>query len=191
LIEGMAKDTFIIYKSFYEPIEHLTDEQLGRLFRAIFKYQTGNADNSIGKDIEMAYLFFVSKFKEDEDKYQRIIDIRRECGSRGGRPRKEESGAESEPAESSAAQREAEESFAEFWEAYHNITHLHKTDREAAFKHWKRLTKKERKLAIERIGDYFASVNDPRYCKKARTYLADKNFNDEYKQARTSFPVAR
>ena len=35
------KDSFLIYKSFYKPISRLSDKQLGRLFRAIFKYQLG------------------------------------------------------------------------------------------------------------------------------------------------------
>ena len=32
------RQSFIIYKNFYEPIKHLDDEDLGKLFRAIFEY---------------------------------------------------------------------------------------------------------------------------------------------------------
>ena len=37
--------------------------------------------------------------------------------------------------------------------------------------------------AIDNIQPYWNSLRDKKYCKKARTYLADKNFNDEFKPA--------
>ena len=66
-----------------------------------------------------------------------------------------------------------------FWESYHSITGLSKTDREAAQKKWNQLTKAERQKAVDMIALYYNSLNDKKYCKKARTYLGDKNFNDE------------
>lgn len=73
--------------------------------------------------------------------------------------------------------------FNQFWDSYHEVTGLKKTDMQPAKKHWRRLTKKERKSALENIEPYFNSL--PVYTtgkpvKKARTYLADKNFNDEF-----------
>jgi len=67
-----------------------------------------------------------------------------------------------------------------FWNSFHTITGKLKTDRDPAFKHWKKLTDSERKKAHDRIRIYFDSLNDKKFCKKARTYLADKNFNDDY-----------
>ena len=32
------RQSFIIYKNFYEPIKHLNNTDLGKLFRAIFEY---------------------------------------------------------------------------------------------------------------------------------------------------------
>jgi len=73
--------------------------------------------------------------------------------------------------------------FNDFWDAYHKITSMPKTDMQPAKKHWNRLTKKERKSALDNIENYFLSL--PTYSsgkpiKKARTYLADKNFLDEF-----------
>ena len=48
-------------------------------------------------------------------------------------------------------------------------------------KKWKKLTKKEKGCAINNIQNYYDSLNDKKYCKKARTYLNDKSFNDEFK----------
>ena len=70
--------------------------------------------------------------------------------------------------------------FDEFWENYHRITGLPKTDKEAAKTKWKRLSNKERNKADENIQAYYDSLNDKKYCRKARTYLESKNFNDEF-----------
>jgi hypothetical protein len=70
--------------------------------------------------------------------------------------------------------------FNDFWNKYHEITHLPKTDKVPTNKYWKGLTNKEKDLAYNNIENYFNSLNDKRYCKKARTYLADKNFLDEW-----------
>ena len=71
--------------------------------------------------------------------------------------------------------------FEEFWNHYHTVTHLAKTDRAAAEKYWKRLKPKEKELAIEKVQAYYNSLNDKKFCRKARTYLENKNFNDEFK----------
>lgn len=72
------------------------------------------------------------------------------------------------------------DSFEKFFDLYHKISGLPKTDKQAAFKYWKKLTMKEREKAIENIKPYINSISDKKYIKKARTYLADKNFNDEF-----------
>lgn len=179
----MAKDSFEIYKSFYPPIQHLTDEQLGRLFRAIFRFQI-EGEREVSPDIEMAFSFFVSQFETDRQKYETIC-LKRSAANGGGRPKKQE-----QPPTTTTRQ-DAEDSFNRFWEEYHRITGLPKTDKDAAFKYWKKLTKTERTQALARIDDYFHSLNNPKYCKKARTYLADKNFNDEYDDAPGGFIVPR
>lgn len=71
--------------------------------------------------------------------------------------------------------------FEEFWNHYHTVTYLAKTDRAAAEKYWKRLKPKEKELAIEKVQAYYNSLNDKKFCRKARTYLENKNFNDEFK----------
>ena len=67
-----------------------------------------------------------------------------------------------------------------FWDQYHTITNLQKTDREAAMKYWAKLSPAEKGKAKDNIQPYFDSLDEKKYCKKARTYLGDKNFNDEF-----------
>jgi len=90
---------------------------------------------------------------------------------------------------------EKDTDFEEFWKKYHEVTGLKKTDYQAAKKHWGRLTKVHRKLALENIEKYFLSLptyNSGKPVKKARTYLADKNFLDEFEVAKSdSKPASR
>ena len=70
--------------------------------------------------------------------------------------------------------------FINFWDKYHKTTKLPRTDMGAAKKYFIPLSKKEKEKAIENIQSYYNSLSDKKYCKKARTYLRDKNFNDEF-----------
>jgi hypothetical protein len=78
-----------------------------------------------------------------------------------------------------------EPEFEEFWDKYHDIVReWNKTDKIPAEKHWKKLTKKEKQLAFDNIQAYYDSLpmfTTGKPVKKARTYLADKNFNDNFK----------
>lgn len=83
------KDSFLIYKPFYKPISRLSDKQLGRLFRAIFKYQLGE-EVTVEEDIEMAFEFFKNQFEIDELKYQSIVERNRNNGRKGGNDKNSE-----------------------------------------------------------------------------------------------------
>jgi len=73
-----------------------------------------------------------------------------------------------------------EETFELFWNKYHNITKLEKTDKVPAIKYWKKLNLEEQRKAYIMIENYFNSINDKKYIKKARTYLSDKDFDNEF-----------
>lgn len=81
----MGKDSFLIYTSFYKPISILSDKQIGRLFRAIFKYNLGEAVD-VEDDIRMAFEFFKNQFEIDERKYQTKVMKNNESGRKGGNP---------------------------------------------------------------------------------------------------------
>lgn len=84
-MEQSKKESFLIYTSFYKPISILSDRQLGRLFRAIFKYQLGEVVD-VEEDIRMAFEFFKNQFEIDESKYQSKIKRDVENGHKGGNP---------------------------------------------------------------------------------------------------------
>lgn len=85
------KPSFLLYKSFYEPIKHLSNEELGLLFRAIFDYQNGLEIANLSPSLGMAFAFFKNQFDLDSIKYEETIVRRNQSnGSKGGRPKKEE-----------------------------------------------------------------------------------------------------
>lgn len=59
-----------MYRSFWEPISGLSDEQLGRLLRAIYAYQSGEEPQLDG-EIAMAFKFMRRQFELDGAKYRR------------------------------------------------------------------------------------------------------------------------
>ena len=73
-------------------------------------------------------------------------------------------------------------SFDLFWNSYHEITDLKKSDKDPSLKYWDKLNNIEKEKALNNIKPYWDSLKDKKYCKKARTYLSDKNFNDEFKK---------
>lgn len=85
----MNKESFLIYKSFYEPIKFLDDEKLGKLFRAIFEYQINKIECQ-DMEIRMAFEFFKNQFRLDDEKYQKIVERNKENGKKGGRPKQNE-----------------------------------------------------------------------------------------------------
>lgn len=84
--------------------------------------------------------------------------------------------------------KEKEKVFEVFWDHYHTVTAMRKTDKEDALKYWVKLTDDEITSAHENVKPYFDSLSDQKYCKKARTYLGDKNFNDEFTSVKKADP---
>lgn len=91
--------------------------------------------------------------------------------------RKEKSSGEKE--KKSRALTKRENQFQIFWEKYHQITGLPKVDIELARIAWKRLTQKDRDMAIEKIYSYCVFVNNRDYFKNACNYLKAKSFYNE------------
>jgi len=81
--------------------------------------------------------------------------------------------------------------FEVFWEIYHKLSGKNKTDKDPALNHWNKLNKTEKFKAINSLPIYFISLNgtEIRYIKKARTFLADKSFNDEVNQTDNTEPT--
>lgn len=73
-----------------------------------------------------------------------------------------------------------EEGFRMFWDEYHETTRMSRQNKEETFREWKKMSLKERKLAMENIEEYYYHLRDTKYCRQAAKYLANKLFRNEY-----------
>jgi hypothetical protein len=126
---------------------------------------------------------------EQMNEFDEIREKRSRAGKKSGESRRLNTGSTSvqqklnyKDKDEDKIKEDKDKGFETFWESYHSITNKPKTDKAAAQKKWIKLTLQEKILAVENIQKYFNSLSDKKYCKKARTYLEDKNFNDEFKQ---------
>ena len=62
-------NSFVLHNSYYDPIADLSDEELGKLFRAIFVYQIDGIDTSEGS-IKIPFRFFKNQMDLDRKKYE-------------------------------------------------------------------------------------------------------------------------
>jgi hypothetical protein len=65
-----TKEGFLLYKAFYEPIKHLSNEDKGKLLDALFKYQIEGSEDT-QSSIYPFFLFFKNQFKRDDEKSKR------------------------------------------------------------------------------------------------------------------------
>lgn len=83
----MGKKSFIIHTDSLAVLDKLTDEQAGKLFKAIKDY---HAEILVELDIltEIAFVPFRNQFERDKETYSHVIKRNRVNGSKGGRPQK-------------------------------------------------------------------------------------------------------
>ena len=75
---------------------------------------------------------------------------------------------------------EKKKEFEIFWNEYHSVTNKQKEDKVPTEKYWNKLSSFEKEKALSSIKDYSKTNEDSKYLKKARTYLSDKCFNNEF-----------
>ena len=80
------RPSFLIYKSFYGSIKHLTDENLGKLFRAMFEYHNDRV-LKLEPEIQMALNFIKNQFELDQRKWEKKVAAQMANGKKGGRPK--------------------------------------------------------------------------------------------------------
>ena len=81
---------FFTYFHHAEILEMLSDEQAGRLYKALMRYGNTGEESEFDGDSAPGVLFALFKKEIDYnfERYAEICEMRREIGKRGGRPRK-------------------------------------------------------------------------------------------------------
>jgi len=86
--EVYEKIGFVLYSTYYGPVNALTDEQAGRLFKAILADQSGKELPPMEAEDRTAYNFIKAQMNLDAAKYDRRVQANRQNGTKGGRPPK-------------------------------------------------------------------------------------------------------
>ncbi len=81
------KDSIIFYLSHYEVVKQLDNEQLGKLYRALFELALGN-EPKVDEDIKIPFGFIKNQMVLDIEKYNEKRLKNKENGKLGGRPKK-------------------------------------------------------------------------------------------------------
>lgn len=80
------RESFVFYLSQYEAIADLSNEQLGRLFRAIFEKQLGK-EVVLKNDIKIAFNFINNQMVVDNERYLKKCETLRANAQKGGAPK--------------------------------------------------------------------------------------------------------
>ncbi|MBQ1576320.1 MAG: hypothetical protein IIZ83_05105 [Oscillospiraceae bacterium] len=87
----MAKERqgFVVYHSVREPLKELTDEQCGRLFRALIDYSERGVIPSLGEpEMRIAFAFVREKVDAGIAEWERARDQRSDAGKASAEKRK-------------------------------------------------------------------------------------------------------
>lgn len=82
------RDSVIFYISHYEVVKQMGNEQLGKLYRALFETAMGN-ETKIDDDIKIPFGFINNQMVLDVQKYNDKCLKNKENGKLGGRPKKD------------------------------------------------------------------------------------------------------
>ncbi len=78
------RKSFVLHKDSLEILPDLTDEQAGKLFKAIYAYQI-DEETKLDQIIKMVFLPFKNQFARDDSKYLETCERRAIAGSKGGK----------------------------------------------------------------------------------------------------------
>lgn len=82
----MGKDSFVLYVDAGNQIDMLTNEEAGRLFKALFHYEAeGQEPADLQPATLMAFCFIRAQLDRDAEKYEEVKRKRAEAGRIGGK----------------------------------------------------------------------------------------------------------
>lgn len=81
------KDSFILYQEQKEIFDSLTDNEAGKLIKAIFEYESGQSPK-LNKTLSLVFIPIKNALDRNRQKYEAQVEKNRENGKKGGRPKK-------------------------------------------------------------------------------------------------------
>jgi hypothetical protein len=78
------KKSFILHRDSLDILDELTDEQSGKLFKAIKDFQNG-VEPELDSVLKMVFVPFRNQFLRDDKNYENRCEVNRANGSKGGK----------------------------------------------------------------------------------------------------------
>ena len=85
------KGSFVLYFDYRKHLDFLTDEECGKLFKALMDYGETRKEPELEGAARMAFSFIACQMDRDAEKYAETCRKRSESGKKGGRPKKSDS----------------------------------------------------------------------------------------------------
>lgn len=82
----MAKKSFILYYEYRKHFGLLSDDQLGKLIRALYDYEELGIEPNLNGVLQMAFSFICEDLDANKEKYETTCKANKENGKKGGRP---------------------------------------------------------------------------------------------------------
>lgn len=186
----MKKNGFVLYAQQYESVKHLSLEEKGRLFDAIFQYHIlETIPEDLPPVVAMALSFIRTSMDIDYGKYLKRVEANRDNGKRGGRPKKPTGFKKTQPnpkkpIEPKKADKDKDKdkdkgynlssdsdescvySFGDFWNDYDKK----RGDKIKLSKKWDKISDTDKKKIKEYIPRYKAAQPDKQYRKDPATF---------------------
>ena len=83
------KDSFILYTEQKAVIDKLTDEQAGKLIKAIYEYVQNGEMPELDTVLDLVITPFKTVLDKDKESYERVCKARAEAGAKGGKQKKQ------------------------------------------------------------------------------------------------------
>ena len=188
------RKSFVLHKDSLDILPDLTDDQAGKLFKAIHAYQIDD-EITLDQITKMVFLPFKNQFIRDDGKYLETCERRAVAGSKGGKQKvanaskckqtlanvadsvsKNKSDSKSDSDNDSEVTKDivVNDRFAEFWNLYSK-----KVDTSKCKAKFSKLTNNEIDLIFQNLPAYINSKPDKQYRKNPITWLNGKCWNDD------------
>ncbi len=83
------KDSFILYTEQKAVIDKLTDEQAGKIIKAIYEYVETEKMPKLDSMLDIIIIPFKQNLDRNREKYNKISEIRAKAGAKGGKQKKQ------------------------------------------------------------------------------------------------------
>ena len=84
----LKKKSFILHVDSLDVLSDLSDEQAGKLFKAMLAFHKGE-EIELDPLTKMAFSFFKNQFIRDNEKYVKTCEARAQAGSKGGKQKQQ------------------------------------------------------------------------------------------------------